>query len=161
MEHYATPSLWRRGLMLMAMMCFGLALSAQSGGYEQIDWDDDDDEDEDSVEVVTVARPKVDEATVYLDGEEVPISDDFIVYRHDTLQVQIRDLMPSTYVAVHLKKGGATLEKMGWFCNERGELDLEIRTGKKKVKGSAVLFYTPSNGRKKKREVKVQVTDPD
>ncbi len=116
--------------------------------------DDEEEEEESDEEWELVEYP---EALVVVNGNEQAITENFQVERNQTLTVQIQRLQPRSWVAVHIEKAGVKLEKMRWDSNEKGEIELEVQTGKSKVKGSAEIWYTPSNGHAKNIKVQVQV----
>lgn len=132
------------------------SLSAQSGNYEQISWDDSD-EDEDDEEAEDLTRYK--QADVYVKDELMELSPEMeLEYaKNDTFMIKVRHLRPSSFVFVNLQKAGMKLEKKNYRANEKGELDLEVRTGKRRVKGSAVLKYTAGNNEKQEIKVKLAV----
>lgn len=143
---------------LALIMLFAAATSTNSL-YAQGDiiGDDDDDEEMEVEEDDEWELVKYDEALVTLNGVEQAISEDFEVERNQTLSIKIERLKPGSWLAVHIKKAGATIQKHRWTSNERGELELEVKSGKRKVKGSAEIWYTPSNGQKKNLSVSVKV----
>lgn len=142
--------------MLVAFAAQPFALSAQTG-----DWFVDDEEDEEVVEddsdAWDVGAGRFDEVKIRLNGEEVAIEDSYVFSKNDTLDIQVRHLAPNSGIAIHIKKGGIKLKRTSFYANEKGQLDLEIRTGGKKVKGTAILYYTPSNGRKKQLQAQVVI----
>ena len=129
-------------------------LSAQSDGFEQISWDDEDDEEEEA-EDLSIYK----EADVWVKDEKMVLEPQMeLEYsRNDTFMIKVRHLRPASFVSVNLKKAGMKLEKKNYRANNKGELDLEVRTGKRKVKGSATLFYTPGGGEKKEINVKLAI----
>ncbi len=133
-----------------------IALNAQTG-----DWfiDDEDEEEvmEDDSQAWDVGAGKFDEVKIRLNGEEVAIGEDYVFSKNDTLDIQVRHLAPNSGIAIHIKKGGIKLKRTSFYANEKGQLDLEIRTGNKKVKGMAELYYTPSNGKKKQLQAQVSI----
>ena len=142
--------------LLTAFSIHPIAASAQNG-----DWFTDDDEDEevtvDDSEAWDIGPGNHGEVTIRLNGEEVELGEYFEFPKNDTLNIQVRHLQPSSGIAIHVKKGGIKLKRTSFYANEKGQLDLEVRTGSKKVKGTAVLFYTPSNGVKKKIQAQVVI----
>lgn len=143
-------------LFLFALlMCSAQSLSAQA------DWFEDDDDEEvveagDS-EAWDVPAGKEREAKVRLNGEPIELSGEYTFRKKDTLDIKVRHLEPGSGVVLHMKKGGIKLKKKAFYANHRGQLDIEVRTGSKKVGGTAVVFYTTSSGKKVEREVKIQV----
>ena len=131
-----------------------LLSSAQTG-----DWFVDDEEDEevvdDNSDAWDIGAGNFAEVKIRLNGEEVELGDTYTFNKNDTLDIQVRHLKPNSGIAIHVKKGGIKLKRTSFYANEKGQLDLEVRTGNKKVKGQAILYYTPSNGVKK--ELKAQV----
>jgi hypothetical protein len=79
------------------------------------------------------------------------------IKRGDTLEISVRDLAPASRVEIIAEKGGINLSRKVFYSNNRGELDLEVRIGSKKIKGKANLIYTPSGATKKEREVMIIV----
>lgn len=148
------PAMITRTTFLVILLYFlGITLMKGQSSGEQISWDDDDEE-----EVVPEdAGVKYDEVLITLNGEEITLSENFEVSKAETLDIAISRLKPNSWVAIRIYKGAVMFKKMGWYANEKGELQLEVKSGKRKVKGRAELYYVPSNGKKKKREVKVVV----
>ncbi len=132
------------------------SLSAQNG-----DWFTDDEDDEevmvDDSEAWDIGAGKFDEVKIRLNGEEVELGDDYTFPKNDTLTIQVRHLAPNSGIAIHVKKGGIKLKRTSFYANEKGQLDLEVRTGNKKVKGTAILYYTPSKGTKKQLQATVAI----
>lgn len=115
------------------------------------------DEDDDSVEVLPAEDLSgFNEAEIRLDGELYTVSPEISVSKNDSIDISVRHLQPNTYVAVHVKKGGVTVKKTGWFCNEKGELDLMINTGGK-LQGNASIYYFAGSGKRVQLDVKVVV----
>lgn len=129
-------------------------LAAQTNDSEQISWEDDDEDEADGDEE---GPGNYAEVLVRLNGEEIELSEEVKVNRNDTLDIQVRHLKPGSFVAIHMEKGGIKLKKKGFYANSLGQLDLEVRTGRKKLSGKATLYYTPSNGRKKERKVSLSI----
>ena len=77
----------------------------------------------------------------------MPLQEEYTFSKMDTLDIQVRHLAPGSVVSLHLKKGGVMLKKRVFSANTKWQIDLEVRTGNKKVKGSATLYYVPSNGK--------------
>lgn len=143
-------------LFLFALLFFSAsALPAQSDWFE----DDDDEEvvDADESEAWDIAAGKESEVKIKLNGEMVELGNDYTFRKKDTLDIKVRHLAPGSGVVLHIKKGGIKLKKKAFYANHRGQLDLEVRTGGKKVGGTAVVHYTTSSGRKVEREVKIQI----
>lgn len=146
-------------LLMVSSMALPSALHAQTNDG---DWFADDDEETeemlvDDSEAWDVAPGKFDDVKIKLNGELVALGDDYTFNKDDVLSVQVRHLQPHSRVAIHIKKGGIKLKKTSFQANEKGQLDLEIKTGKKRVKGAAVLYYTPSNGKKKQMDAHVAI----
>jgi len=145
-----------RKIWLLALLCSAFSFSqlpAQSDWFE----DDEDEEvvDENGGDAWDIAAGKMDEVKIRLEGEDVKLEEAYTFSRKDTLDIQVRHLAPGSPVSLHMKKGGINLKKKVFYANHRGQLDLEVRTGNKKAKGSATLYYTTSNGRKKEHDVKI------
>ncbi|MEM6273192.1 MAG: hypothetical protein AAF998_27520 [Bacteroidota bacterium] len=140
-----------------------LLLTASLASAQNSAWDGEPDEDDEtSTQVVDeaawdVPAGKHDDAVIRLNGEDFPMTDDLEVMRRETLDVKVRYLKPGSAVIIKMQKGGIALKRKVFYCNEKGQLDLEVRTGKKRVSGNAVLYYIPSNGIKKERKVHIAV----
>jgi hypothetical protein len=153
-----TPLTFTRtwGMFLFFLMLSGSVALAQSSG-----WDGEADEDEaaysEDPEAWDVPAGSHDEVAIRLNGKDFPLSDDLEVMRRETLDVKVRYLKPGSAVIIKMQKGGINLKRKVFYCNEKGQLDLEVRTGKKKVAGNAILYYTPSKGTKKERKVHIAV----
>ena len=136
---------------------FSLASFAQLPA--QSDWFDDEEDEETTAAVAAEAwdipAGKMDQVKIRLAGEDVQLEDEYTFQRKDTLDIQVRHLSPGSPVSLHMKKGGINLKKKVYYANHRGQLDLEVRTGTKKVKGSATLYYTTSSGKKKEHDVRI------
>ena len=141
--------------LFAALMFSAQSLSAQADWFE----DDDDEEvvDADSSEEWDIAAGKESEAKVRLNGEGIELTGDYTFRKKDTLDIKVRHLEPGSGVVLHMKKGGIKLKKKAFYANHRGQLDLEVRTGSKKVSGTAVVYYTTSSGRKVEREVHIKI----
>lgn len=147
--------------LFAAMLFLGCSLSlAQTSG-----WDGEADEDDETTEVAAEADPeawdvpagKHDEVAIRLNGEDFPLQDDLEIARKETLDIKVRYLRPGSEVILKMQKGGINLKRKVFYCNEKGQLDLEVQTGSKKVAGNAIIFYTPSNGPRKERKVHIAV----
>jgi len=145
-------------VLMVSSMTLPASLHAQSS---DADWFADDDEEEEVIaedsETWDVGAGNFDEVKIKLDGELVTLGDDYSFGKDEVLNLQVRHLQPHSRIAIHIKKGGIKLKKTSFQANEKGQLDLEIKTGRKKVKGSAVLYYTPSNGKKKTLNAQVAI----
>lgn len=136
---------------------------AQTSGSEQISWEDDDEEEEGTEEAVPTndwdreGPGKHEDVAIRLNGKPFDLKDDLKVKREDTLEISVRHLAPGSFVSVQMEKGGIKLSRKGYYANSLGQLDLEVRTGGKKVSGKAILYYTPSNGKKRERQVTVTI----
>lgn len=142
--------------LLIVMLMMGMHFAVAQSGGEQISWDSSDD----SEETVDDEGPgRHTEALIRLNGEVFDIAgaENIEVARKDTLDIQIRHLAPGSAVILHMKKGGIKLKRKAFYANAKGQLDLEVYTGSKKVSGSATVYYTPSKGGKKERDVKISV----
>ena len=138
---------WLLGLLFVAVAGFAFA---------QSDTEEDDDEWGENPAEEWVLEKRAD-VTIFLDDKEYKLGEIAEFERDKVLQVKIRFLRPDSWVAVHIEKAGMELKKHRFLSNGHGELDLEIKTGKRKIKGTATLFYTPSNDQKMEKKVKVQV----
>lgn len=147
--------------LFAATILLGCSLSfAQTSG-----WDGEADEDDETEEVVTttdeeawdVPAGKHDEVEIRLNGEDFPLKDDLEIARKETLDIKVRYLAPGSEVILKMQKGGINLKRKVFYCNEKGQLDLEVQTGSKRVAGNAIIFYTPSKGPRKQRKVHIAV----
>ena len=142
-------------MMTMLMFAFITPLMAQT-----TDWDEEDEEEEEPTEEKALIddRPaKKEEVTVTLDSKLFNWSEEVHVKKGDTLDISVRDLAPASRVEIVAEKGGIPLGRKVFYSNNRGELDLEIRVGSRKVKGKMTMIYTPSGAAKKEREVMIFV----
>ena len=135
-------------------------VNGQTKSGEQISWEDDDEEEgdaeaEDSFE--TEGSGRFADVLIHLNGEEFELKEELEVNKNDTLNIQVRHLAPGSFVSVQMEKGGIKLSRKGFYANSLGQLDLEVRTGGKKVSGQALLTYTPSNGKKIQKKVTVRI----
>jgi hypothetical protein len=147
------PSL--RRFFLLAAFALPAFLMAQQN--DQIEWSDDEEETEAAAPGEEPRRPKADKAEVKLNGELYEVGSTATFQRGDSIDLSVRDLAPNSWVAVQMKKGGIVLNRKGFFANERGELDLLIYTGEKKVKGSATVIYTSSGGKKVEQDCEIAI----
>lgn len=151
---------WGLSLAFFAVLFafLGNTLQAQTSGNI---WDDEEDDEEEMVEekALVDARPeRKDEARIWLNDDAFdPNTEEITVHRNDTLVITVRDLAPATSVVIQAAKGGINLSKKAFYANNKGELDLEIHLGNKKMKGQATLYYTPSDGKRKTKEVHIIV----
>lgn len=165
MSHYALSKyIFLRlalGIFLFAFLSAN-PMMAQTNSGEQISWEDDEDEEE--TEEVAPANDwdregpgKHEDVAIRLNGKTFEWKEELKVKREDTLEISVRHLAPGSFVSVQMEKGGIKLSRKGYYANSLGQLDLEVRTGGKKVSGKAILFYTPSNGKKRERRVTVSI----
>lgn len=145
-------------LILTLLLSVSFALAQSSG------WDGEvDDDDEESTEIVDesedwdVPAGRHKEVEIRLNGEDFPMKDDLEVARKETLDIKVRFLKPGSPVILEMQKGGIKLKRKVFYCNEKGQLDLEVRTGNKRVAGNAIIYYTPSGAAKKERKVHIAV----
>jgi hypothetical protein len=163
-KHTSFPLFSLRSWGIFAAILFlGCSLSmAQTSG-----WDGEPDED-DTEEVETtlvngeeeawdVPAGKHKEVEIRLNGEDFPLKDDLEIARKETLDIKVRYLRPGSEVILKMQKGGINLDRKVFYCNEKGQLDLEVQTGNKKIAGNAIIFYTPSDGPRKERKVHIAV----
>ena len=122
-------------------------------------WFEDDEEETvaEEGEAWDVPAGNFPEVRLRLDGQEAAIQEAYSFSKGDTLSIQVRHAKPGSAIVLHVKKGGIKLKRTAFYANEKGQLDLEVRTGNRKIKGSATVFYTPSNGKKKERDVKISI----
>jgi hypothetical protein len=137
---------------------FAVAAFGQNTGEA---WEEEDElEDEEPTEEKALIddRPtKKDDVTIKLDGEVFTWREEIVIKREDTLDISVRDLAPGSRVEIIAEKGGINLSKKVFYSNAKGELDLEVRIGNKKIKGGATLIYTPSGGVKREKEINIIV----
>ena len=93
------------------------------------------------------------DVTIHLNEELYVWKDELTVHRGDTLTISVRDLAAGSKVEIIAEKGGISVGRKVFYSNHKGELDLEIRTGNKKMKGGIDLNYTASGGAKKQKSV--------
>lgn len=146
-------------LLFAAITFIPQVLHAQSAGGS---WFEDDEDEEVTMvegdeEVWDVAAGRMDDVLIRVNGDETRISEEYNFDKKDTLTIQVRHLRPNSAVVLHMKKGGIKLKRTSYYSNEKGQLDLEVRTGNKKVSGTADIYYTPSNGKKKERKAKISI----
>ena len=158
----STTQFWKQLKRLgLLMTFFGLAFVSLSAQSTNDIWDEgDEDEEEEIVEEAPIEAPheRKSEASIWLNGVAFdPATEEITLHRNDTLEIMVRDLAPATSVVIQAEKGGINLSKKAFYANKKGELDLEIRLGNKKMKGKAKLLYTPSDGNRKQREVHIIV----
>lgn len=123
-------------------------------------WEEEDEEEDEPTEEKALIddRPaKKEDVTIRLNGEVFQWREEIHFKRNDTLDIAVRDLAPGSRVEIIAEKGGINLSKKVFYANSKGELDLEVRVGGKKVKGKANLIYTPSGGAKKQKEISIAV----
>jgi len=143
--------IWRlagTALLLLFSLQFAAAQNEDNWG---------DEEEEETEVAATEPAAKRAEILIRINGEEVKLTGEYAVDRNDTLDIQVRYLAPSTPVIIEIKKGGINFKRKVFYANNKGELDLEVRTGGKKVAGDALVYYTPSGAAKKTLEVKIIV----
>lgn len=140
------------------LMAFLMVLSFTAFAQTDENWEDDDDEDETEEKALVDDRPaKKEDVTIHLNEELYTWRDELTVHRNDTLTISVRDLAGGTRVEINADKGGITLAHKVFYANAKGELDLEIRVGNKKMKGNIELGYTPSGAPKKTKTVHLTV----
>lgn len=144
-------------LAFVAFLFF--SLQPLQGQNNQINWEDDDEEEvvEDDSEAWDIGAGKFADVLIRLNGKDTQIEEELEFTRKDTLSIQIRHMKPASAVVLHMKKAGIKVKRTSYYANEKGQLDLEIKTGNRKVSGSAVIYYTPSNGKRIERKVKIKV----
>jgi hypothetical protein len=156
---WAQVTLRRAFFFTAFLLAFSVAAIAQTGGEA---WEEEDDEEEDEPteeKALIDDRPmeKKREVTITLDGEPFEWKDEIHIQRGDTIDISVRDLAPASRVEIVAAKGGINLTRKVYWANNMGELDLEVRIGGKKMKGTANLIYTPSGAPKKEKEIMVIV----
>jgi hypothetical protein len=130
---------------------------AQSTGEAWEEEEEDMDEPTEEKALIDDRPSKKVEVTITLNGEIFEWKDEVHIQRGDTLDISVRDLAPASRVEIVAEKGGISLTRKVFYSNNRGELDLEVRVGSKKMKGKANLIYTPSGAAKKEKQVMVIV----
>ena len=141
-------------------LTFVLAMTTAAFSQNTNDaWDEEDDEEEPTEEkaLIDASPVKQEEVTITLNGELFKWKEEVHIKREDTLEISVRDLAPGSKVEIIAEKGGINLSKKYFYANHKGELDLEVRIGNKRIKGKANLIYTPSGAPKKQREVTIIV----
>jgi hypothetical protein len=146
---------------IFLFMAFALAFTASAWTQNTGEaWEEEGDEEDEPTEEKALIddRPeKKEEVTVTLNGEVFQWAEEVHIKKEDTLEISVRDLAPASRVEIIAEKGGINLSRKIFYSNNRGELDLEVRMGNKKIKGKAKLIYTPSGASKKEREVMIFV----
>jgi hypothetical protein len=157
--HTATPfasgklAILRKASLFLACF-FLLAFTALAQTKVVDEWTEDDDEEPTEEKALLDDRPaKVEDVTIRLNDELFTWKDELTIHRNDTLSISVRDLAPSSRVEIIAEKGGISLGRKVYFSNNRGELDLEVRNGSKKMKGNILMNYTPSGALKKERSI--------
>ena len=149
----------RHTLFLLGFLLTAALPAFAQNGTPEGDWY----EDEDSVAEETVAEPaptskmRYEDALIHINGDRITPSSEYSVDREDTLDIQVRQLAPGSPVTIEVKKGGINLKRKTFYANNRGELDLEVKTGSKKGSGDAVLYYTPAGNSRKILEVHLTI----
>ncbi len=144
--------------LFLAFFAFAIgSVSAQSSGDI---WDDGEDEEETTEETGPTLSNDIpkrkDEARIWLNGvSHDPKTEEITFHTGDTLEITVRDLAPATSVVIKAAKGGINVSKKAFYANKKGELDLEIRLGNKRMKGKAKLYYTTSDGKRRQTEVHI------
>ncbi|HEX2898699.1 MAG TPA: hypothetical protein VHS96_03160, partial [Bacteroidia bacterium] len=129
------PALLRAIFLMVFAFAFSMAAMAQSTGEA---WEEEGDEDDEPTEEKALIddRPeKKEEVTIRLNGEVFNWAEEVHIKRGDTLEISVRDLAPASRVEIIAEKGGINLSRKVFYSNNRGELDLEVRIGSKKIKG--------------------------
>lgn len=146
-------SLW----MTIIMVAIIAPLSAQSTDWDKEDPDADEEEPTEEKALIDDRPAKKEDVTITLDEKAFHWAEEVHIKKGDTIDISVRDLAPSSRVEIVAEKGGIPLSRKVFYSNNKGELDLEIRVGSRKVKGKATLIYTPSGAVKKEREVMIIV----
>ncbi len=124
------------------------------------DQEDLEDGDEDEQWESQTPRPvvaKFPEVKIIIDGKEKKISEDFVAYRNKVMSIQVKQLLPQSWIEMELEKVGVGLTKTKYQANELGELDLEVKTGKAKGKASVIFKYFSSDGKAHRRKIFVRI----
>ncbi|MFM2375940.1 MAG: hypothetical protein RLZZ165_1037 [Bacteroidota bacterium] len=143
---------------LRLLIIFACVYAAAFSQVKTDDWGEGDDE-EDTLETARAedgAGPKED-ATVTLNGEIFQWKEEVHLQREDTLDISVRHLAAGSRVEIVAEKGGIPIGRKVFYANGKGELDLEVRTGSRKVKGKVTLAYTPGSAPGKERGIIVRV----
>lgn len=159
MDTMHTISSWARtqlalfrkaGLLCACLLCLSLTAMAQTTDV----WGEEEEDEPTEEKALVDDRPeKKEEVTIKLNEELFQWKDELTIHRNDTLNISVRDLAPASRVEIVAEKGGISLGRKVFYANNRGELDLEIRNGNKKMKGNIVLSYTPSGAPKKEKSI--------
>jgi hypothetical protein len=141
--------------LLFILACAGAAAFSQ---VKTDDWAEEDDE-EDTLENAGAEEgaARRDDATITLNGEIFTWKKEVYLRREDTLEISVRHLAAGSRVEIVAEKGGISIGRKVFYANSKGELDLEVRTGSRKVKGRVTLAYTPVSALGKEREIIVMV----
>ena len=115
-----------------------------------------DDPDEDDTE--TVAAPaRLYDALVTVNGKETRLESVLTVERFQTLNIKVERLKPNSQVTVKIIKAGSVFKTRVFDCNQKGELELEVNTGRTKLSGQAELIYTASSGKRHQETTRVVI----
>lgn len=98
-----------------------------------------------------------DEAKVLVNGEEFALADEIELKRNTLYDVGIFQLKPNSSIRIEFKKAGATVGHKTFYCNEKGMFAFEYTTPGRRAKGTAILSYIASSGKKVERRIKVRL----
>ncbi len=102
--------------------------------------------------------PERDDIEIYVNGERQQLKEEMVIPKNKVLDIQVRYLKPGSYVTIQFQKAGVVKsQKRRFTANHRGELDLQVKTPKQRVKGIAEVIYYSSSGKKHHYRIKVMV----
>jgi hypothetical protein len=116
-----------------------------------------DDPDEDDTETVAAPARLYDDALVTVNGKETRLESVLTVERFQTLNIKVERLKPNSQVTVKIIKAGSVFKTRVFDCNHKGELELEVNTGRTKLSGQAELIYTASSGKRHQETTRVVI----
>jgi hypothetical protein len=148
---------WASAFRRMGLFVAFLSLLSFTAFAQNDEWESEDEDETEETEAVTTAPSKKEDVTIQLNDVLFVWKDELVVKRNDTLTISVRDLAPASRVEIVADKGGINIGRKIFYSNNRGELDLEIRVGNKKMKGNITLAYTPSGASKKERSIHLVV----
>ena len=105
-----------------------------------------------------VKGPKYENARIQLNGKDFALSDEINITAGKKYQIDVTQLLPNSVVILKLQKTGVRVDQKKFYANEEGELNLETTLPKQKLQASAVIIYTPSNGKVIERKIKVKLS---
>ena len=147
---------------LLTLAVWMMLLTASMGWAQNTGegvWDEEDDDEEviGTIDAGEIEPARYDDVDIKINDKPLAIGSDYKVAREDTLNIAVRHLAPGSAVIIEIKKGGINFKRKVFYANNKGELDLEVKTGSKKVSGDAVLYYIPKGNSKKTLDVRIVV----